>query len=346
MSVDRCQHEELVFQLTGQALHYDPPEGRPSGTPTVEVIRVATGLREAATTGPCSVDVMSTALEDAASPGRTTLSLADGTGVARGRPYLLSNAEGDREWIEVRAVDGARITTRRPLLFGYPTGSTLVGCRISIEVDPTWIADPSKLTDQPDAVEPEPAGYRLRWAYDVNGVALTGVSSADLVRRTALDLVTPMDVDNRFPGWLQRLPIEHREDQGADFIREAFAAVKLDALGNRHAMRRIRDAGVLCELVKLRANLINIEHGALFGNASTLDLTLAEQRYRTRRDELLCEPVDPSGAAARAHAAGNPGWTPAASTPWRAQPRVSSRDIIMGTTVFDAIKRGRPGRRS
>jgi hypothetical protein len=156
-------------------------------------------------------------------------------------------------------------------------------------VDPAWAADRSKLSDQSDPGEPAPSGYRLHWAYTVDGAALAGVSFADLVRHAALDLVTPMDVDERFPGWLTSLPLEHRENQGADLILEAVAAVKLDALGSRHAMRRIRDVAVLRELVMLRVSLINIEHNVLFGRASALDLSIAERRYHARRDELLRE---------------------------------------------------------
>jgi hypothetical protein len=301
-SVDRWRHQELVFQRAGQTLWYEPPEGAPSGTPTVEVIRAATGAREEALSGPCAVDAASTTLQQAAVSGQAALAVADGTGIARGRRYLLTNGEGDREWIEIHAIDGGLLATRRPILFSYPEASPLVGCRLSIAVDPAWAADRSKLTDQPDAIEPELAGYRLSWAYTVAGAALTGVSFADLVRRPALDLVTPADVDDRFPGWLARLPADHRESRGADLILEAFAAVRLDALGHPRAVRRIRDTGVLCELVKFRANQIAIEHDMLFGGASSLDLGLAEQRYRARRDQLLFEPGDASGAATRAGA--------------------------------------------
>ncbi|HWO24323.1 MAG TPA: hypothetical protein VNO30_36515 [Kofleriaceae bacterium] len=299
MSVDRWKHQEIVFQRAGQSLHYDPPEGRPSGTPTVAVLRAETGHREAATVGACSVDAVRTALQTPGIAGMSTLLLADGAGVARGRRYQLCNDEGEHEWIEVRAVSGARVTTRRPLLFYYPARSPLVGCRISVAVDPAWAADPAKLSDRSDPGELEPSGYLLHWAYTVDGVALAGVSFADLVRQAALELVTPMDIDERFPGWLASLPSEHRESQGADLILEAVAGVKLDALGSRHAMRRIRDVAVLRELVMLRASLIAVEHNALFGRASELDLSTAERRYHARRDELLRDPGDPTGAAAR-----------------------------------------------
>ena len=86
------------------------------------------------------------------------------------------------------------------------------------------------------------------------------------------------------------MPVEHRENQGADLILEAVAAVRLDALGSRHAMRCIRDVAILRELVMLRANLINVDHNVLFGRASALELSIAERRYHARRDELLREP--------------------------------------------------------
>jgi hypothetical protein len=286
--IDRWRHQELVFQRIEQSLDYDPSEGRPAGTPTVEVMKVASETIEPATLGPCEVDRVSTTLAEPASPGQTTLALVSGSGVLRGRRYLLSGET--QEWIEVRAVDGARVATRRPLLFSYPAAATLIGCRISVAVDPTWAADRSKLTDT-TTLDPDIVGYRVSWAYEVGGTQVTGTSSADLVRHAALDLVRPMDVDDRFPGWIDGLPAPHRENQGIDLILEAFTAVKLDALGNRHAMYCVRDASILCELVKYRANLIAVEHNALFGRASTLDLSIAERRYQARRDELLCEPA-------------------------------------------------------
>lgn len=313
------RHLEVLFGVLGQRFFYDPPEGRPSGTPTVQVFSTGTdddGSAEAATTGACSVDSVNTTLTAPVDAGAVTLPLADATGVSRLRRYLLADPSGLTELVEVVAVSGLNVTIRQPLINSYAIASTCKGCRISIDVNATWVASKSKLTDvmgevwrtteaSPSEDAPGAAGYRLRWSYTVDGEAQVGVSYADLVRYRARSLVSSLDVDARFPGWIDRIPIDYRADQGRTFVDEAFQAVKLDALAQAQVLRRIRNTEVLRELVIYRANLLSAEANVTANGASVAALDTARELYRQRFDTLLSEPkvpVDNTGGGSNGQA--------------------------------------------
>ncbi len=316
------RHQELLYNVTGQSFIYDPPEGRPSGTPTVEVFAAGVdddGTAETATTGSCSVDSVDTTLDGAVSAGSTSLTLASGSGIVRGRRYLLTDATtAVREWVEVLAVNGTAVIVRQPLINDFATASTFEGCRISISVNSTWVADDSKITDVLAAnvntnttSAPGAAGYRLRWSYTVDSVATIGVSYADLVRYQSKNLVNALDVDRTFPGWIDRLATDYREDQGAALVDEAFRAVKMDALADAQLLRRIRDTEVLSELVKYRANVLAVQNNVLRGSADTTALEVARGLYTERYNALIREPkvaVDQSGDGSSGDAVRLPVW--------------------------------------
>jgi hypothetical protein len=320
------RHQEIIFAVSGQTFYFDPPEGQPSGTPTVQVFAFDTddtGTAESATSGACSVDSVSTTIATtAASAGDTSITVASGTSITRGRRYLLaSTATGLQEWIEVAGRISTTARLRQPLVNDYAVGSTLKGCRISISVDSTWSSSVSKITDvlsgtwRTDVIDrPWTAGgvgYRLRWAYTVDSIDTVGVSFADLVRYQAKNLVTPLDVDRRFPGWLDRLPPDYREDQGQALIDEAFHAVKMDALADEQAVRRIRQTEVLCQLVVLRANLIAQEDETLHGGTNAEGLEAARRIYQQRYDQLMRAPkvpIDQTGGGAAGKPLPLPAW--------------------------------------
>lgn len=320
------RHAEILFNVTGQTFFYDPPEGfRPSGTPTVQVFSTGSdddATAESATTGACSVGTVNTTLNGAHSLGTRTLTLTSGTAVARGRRYLLTDTNGEYEWVEVHGITGVTATLKHPLINDYATASTFQDCRISIAVDATWMADASNISDvlagtwrinkiAADDHEAGATGYRLRWAYTVNSVATIGVSYADLVRYQSKNLVTSLDIDRVFPGFLDRLAIDYREDQGAALVDEAFQAVKMDALGDEQLLRRIRDTQVLCELVKYRANELSIQNEVLRGRQDASALTVAHDAYLNRYNALMREPkvaVDQTGGGSNGEAVRLPAW--------------------------------------
>lgn len=294
-------NQEVLFNLSGQSFFYDPPEGYPS-SPSVTVYKAmndddAGGV--AATSGSVAVDSVSTTFT--ASAGAQTITVTSATGISKKHRYLV----GGLEWVEVVAISGTSLDLRQPLKNSY-TSATFQGCRISVSIDPTWIADKSNITDILDPTNrlwmsnqsdllwiPGAAGYRLKWSYTVNGAPTQGVSYADLVRYQAKNLVTPLDVDSRFPGWLDRLPTDYQEDQGQSFIDEAFRALKMDCLGDEQVVRRIRNTEILRELTILRANVLAQEAMFFAGAGNSDQVKGARETYQARYDQLMREPKMP-----------------------------------------------------
>lgn len=309
------RHQEILFAIAGQSFFYDVTEGRPDAGASVAVyLSTNSDIAgpELATTGALVLDPCDTTLTADAGAGTQTFVLDDVTNVKRGRRYLVTAADGMTTWVDVAGVTSgtSTVTVRRPLSYTFATGATFQSTRISIAVDPTWGADQSRISDILGVTwrtDREPrtewlaayAGYRIRWAYSVDSVATIGVSFADLVRYSAKNFVTPLDVDGRFPGWIDRLPIDNQADQGAGLVVQAFYALKLDALGDDQALRRIRNTEILRELVIYRANLIAAENHVLAGSGSRDASDLARKLYGERYDQLLREPkfqTDSTGA--------------------------------------------------
>lgn len=322
------RHQEVIFNLLGQSFFYDVPEGRPSAspTPTVQVFLATNdddGVAESATTGSCSIDAADTTLAAAATAGDTQVTVTSAASIVRGRRYLMSaGSSADRELVEVASVSGTTVILRRPLSNSYALGAAFQGTRVSIGVSPTWVADRSKLTDALGSnwrtdIEDDPAqfaghpGFRLRWAYTVAGVATIGIGFADLVRYQAKNLVTPLDVDGRFAGWIDRLPPDYQRDQGALLVEESFHAVREDLLGDAQTARKIRSTDVVGTLTIYKAALLAAQHNVLAGRGDTAAVDVAAKLYEQRYNQLAREPkfaVDTAGSGASAQPQRLPVW--------------------------------------
>lgn len=323
------RHQEVVFNLLGQSFFYDVPEGRPAAapTPTVQVFLATNdddGVAETATTGSCAIDSVDTTLSVAATAGDTQMTVTSGTAIARGRRYLVSaSSAGDREIIEVASISGTTtVGLRRPLSNSYTSGAAFQGTRVTIGVNATWVADRSKLTDALGSnwrtdVEDDPAqfaghpGFRMRWSYTVGGVASIGISFADLVRYQAKNLITPLDVDGRFAGWIDRLPPDYQRDQGTSLVEESFHAVREDLLGDAQTARKIRSTDVVGTLTIYKAALLAAQHNVLAGRGDTEAVKVAQDLYTQRYNQLAREPkfsVDTAGSGASAQPQRLPVW--------------------------------------
>lgn len=285
------QHQEVVSGQAAQTFRFDPPDGRPAVEPAPTVVVLSSGLRVRATTGACTVDPVDTVLHGDAYRGSVKIRVADPAGIVAGGRYLMTKPEGEREWLDVLAITGDALTLKHPIIHRYAGAATIRGCRISVAVDPAWSSMRQHLTDT--GRHRGLAGYMLRWTYVFEGRELTAVTWADLVSLPSSGLVTPQDVDRRNPGWIASLPPEHRATSGADFISEAFRVVRLEAVGDAYAARKIRDVRVLRELVQTRAQVIRLEHEVLHGKPRSSELAVAETRYRNRYAELV-KPLEAS----------------------------------------------------
>ncbi len=278
------QHQELVLGQSDQTFQLDPSDGRPAAEPVPTVLVLGSGLRVPATSGECSVDRVDTTLHGDAHRGSVELRVANPEGIVVGGRYLMTKPEGEREWLDVLAIAGETLTLKHPIIHRYAGAATIRGCRISIAVDPAWSSARHNVsTGRHRGL----AGYMLRWTYTLEGRELTSVTWADLVTLRSSELVTPQDVDKRNPGWIAGLPPAHRANAGADFIAEAFRAVRLEAVGDASATRKIRDEQVLRELVQSRAQVIRLEHEVLHGGPRSSELAVAEARYRNRYSQLV-----------------------------------------------------------
>jgi hypothetical protein len=286
--------QEITLGLTSQSLVFDCPDGRPSAVTSVTVYEADaddTATAEAATTGSAAVDTNpNTTLSVAAGVGDQSITVTSATGFVVDRRYFLTAAAGHREEIEVAGITGSVLTLRHPLINAYLiTTSTVVTGRCTISVDNTWAADVANLSP---ALTPN-ARYRVRWLVTLGGVAQVYDRYLDVVRYPARHNVSPLDVDRRFPGWLDGLPVDYREDQGRALIDRAWQALKEDLRQDGKADQAMRNSEMVAELVITRAMLLRNEDAFLAGAIDAPRLEAARELYTRRYDAAIRSPVAP-----------------------------------------------------
>jgi hypothetical protein len=284
--------QDIAFGVTGQSLVFDCPEGRPSAVASAQVWRNVDGDEaevEGATTGSPAVETNpNTVTSSAAGFGqadRRIITVGFSTGIAAGRTYLITSAGGMSEWVEVAEVASSTVTARHPLQHAYSSGAQFVTTRVSIALDATWLADEVNLSPAGD-----PNGfYRVRWQYTVGGVVHVRDAYFDLVRYPGRHSVIGLDVEALVPGWIDRLPLDYRRDQGKRLIEEAYRAVKLDLHAADRADQDMAAAEVVDELVRYKAIELG-EFARLLNAGANADPTrhqLARDAYGTRLDSLV-----------------------------------------------------------
>ena len=285
------RHQDIYYNVTGQALVWDAPEGRPSSVTSVSVYEIADGddaTTESATTGSASVETNpNTTLDAAAGFGQSnprTVPVAATTGFAVGREYLLTAANGYKEWFEVGEISsGVSVTAKHPLHNTYASADTVESTRISISVDSTWVADKNNITDD---TNPNP-GYRVRWEYVVGGVTYVWDSYFDLVRYAGGHTVKPTDMEAFLPNWVNMVPTYHQDDQGQRLIDEAYQQLRWDLHQSGHPDEVIRSREGINELVKHRA-WVQLEMAKIAnGSPDVGALDRAATMYQSRLDQLV-----------------------------------------------------------
>jgi hypothetical protein len=283
---------DIQFGVTGQSLYLDCPEGRPSAVASVQVWRNTQGDDaevELALSGSPAVEAAPNTTTSAAAgfgqADRRAVPLTATTSVAVGRTYLITTAGGSSEWVEVAEVTFTVATARHPLQHAYASGAAFASTRITAAIDATWAADESNLSPAG-----EPNGfYRARWQYTVGGVVHVRDTYFDLVRYPGRHSVLGTDVEALVPGWIDRLPLDYRRDQGRRLIEEAYRAVKLDLHAVDRADQDIAAAEVMDELVRYKALELG-EFARLLSGGSNQDSArydLARGAYGERKDSLV-----------------------------------------------------------
>jgi hypothetical protein len=295
--------QDVVFDVPGQLVYFDCPEGRPTSVTSAEVFLwdVADyGTAETAI-GTATVEANpATTLDGTAASGATSVPIAATTGVTIGRTYLVTGAASLQEWVEVDSITAAdSVTVKHPLHNSYAIGASFQSTRIQATVDPTWVADLSNLTT--DDVGPNPM-YRIRWVYVVSGVTYVADTYFNLVRYAARHGVRPQDVDVMMPGWLDSLPTDHRVDQGRRLIDDAYREVRIDLHQIDLSASSVAEGEVTDELVRYKM----LERGEwvkyFTGSGDAQRAEMSTKQYAARLDSLVRMvsrvPVrDSSGAA-------------------------------------------------
>ena len=280
--------QDIYFDVTSQTLYHDAAEGRPSSVTSVTVFPWDSSDNadsEWSATGAVETNP-NTTLDAAAGqsqPNPRAVPLTATTGIAEGREYLITHAtSGLKEWAIVESVTSAdSVTVKHPLHNDYASGATFQSTRITAPVDDSWIADEANIRND---AGPNPA-YRIRWEYVVGGQTHVADSYFNVVRYAGTHGVRPADVESTSPGWLDRLPSDHRVDQGRRLIDEAYRAVKIDLAAIWQDDAMVANAEIVDELTRYKC----LEIGALAvamdgGDAGRL--TVARDAYQRRFDSL------------------------------------------------------------
>ncbi len=302
--------QDLYYNITGeQTLIWDAPEGRPSSVTSVTVYPAGTGddgTADAATTGSAAVEANPDTTFDGdsgdGSADPTILRLAATTGCATERRYLATNAAGETEFVDCVGIEaGVSISSRHPLRNSYASGDTLESTRISISADDTWIADSANISDD---LDPN-SGYRVRWVYVVGGLTKVHDSYFNVVRYRAGHSVEPQDVDNKRPGWLDSLPTEYIDDNGAVLIDDAYSDFAFDLHKRRIPNEMLRNRSVVNHMTVLRT-LLNSSKNSAAKTGNTVGYEIDRDEYFAALDGLIPDKVDiatdSSGAGGRVEA--------------------------------------------
>lgn len=303
---------KILFATASQTIWLDVLEGRPSSVTSVTVYEDSigdTGQTESAITGSAAVETNPNTTTDAAcGPGSVQTNMRKvpvtaTTGFLADRQYLLTDATtGRTAWVEpIEVVSGDYITARSPLTALFASGSTIASTRITATIDTTWASDAANLSD-PWSLNPR---YRVAWVYVVGGVTYRQVTHFDLVRIDGnLHGVTPADVERESPGWIDRLPTDHRADQGKALIAQAAEIVVRDLYDIDRVDWAQRNSRPFQQLIAMQAVVLGHRANFEARGDNEPQLTRAEQLYAARWDKWMnaakaAEQTDSTGAGAQ-----------------------------------------------
>lgn len=251
----------ILFGITGQTLELRFPRGRPTSA-TYKILRAFVEIDDAAPaefSGAATLESINTTTTAIAGAGQTDpqqLQLASYVGLQAGRKYLLTG-NAVTEWVDLVEITNTYVRVRYPLQYAYPVGATLQSTWLTATVDPTWIADPSKISDLSDTFP----DFRVRWDVVYAGVTNVVYSFFDVTRAQVRHHVEIDDVNTRFPGLADALPVEYRAEDGRPLIDAAWGSVRAHLQAVNISVDAIREDEVIDELVVLRTLRMLAEAG-------------------------------------------------------------------------------------
>ena len=274
--------QDIAFGVEGQKLLWDAPEGRPTSVASVQVFRMGTGddgTAEQATNGSASVDLVSTTVNAASGDGQANprlLRVVSISNMATGREYLVTSADGAKEWVEAVELDSATpyLKTRYPMANAFASSDTVVGTRLTVPLDASWVSDSNKLTG---GRGPTP-GYRVRWVYTVASVQYVHDAAFDLVRYVGGHTLVAADVDREYPGIQGMGPGFHRTDGYRALLDQAYERVRWDLVDIDLAGNAVLDQDALNRATMLAFGIL-VQRSRVMQGADSRLLELAQGDY-------------------------------------------------------------------
>lgn len=288
--------DDILYGITGQTLLLRVPQGRPTSATFKVFDDTADDDGSPEFSGSATVDAVNTTLDGAAGPLQSdpqNIPLTSTSGIEVGRRYLVSQ-NARKEWVDpIAVISGDSVAARYQLDNEFTSGALFQSTYLTAAVNSTWIATEANISEHGN---PDP-DWRVRWEITVGGIVVVVYSFFDVVRALPGSGISFDDLDFRWPGLKDSIPLEQRTDRGAAMIgaaerrvRARLATVKLDDDG-------IRDQEAVDEftLVVLRRLLAEGGmHPAGFSAFEYLEFAIADESrfFEQHFQVVLSHPVD------------------------------------------------------
>jgi hypothetical protein len=263
-------HAVLVSGQLGQTVEFYPPEDEliAAGAPVAGATYAAylgTDSDEATPqfSGSATLDSTVTTVDQASGYGQANpsrLFLASTTNFVVGARYLVTSSLGHRHLVRPRTVGADYIDLDEDLQETFGSGDSVVGVRHVFTVDPTFIADTSKInvygapTPLSSSGQENAPPYRIRWTYTLGSAEQQiAWTSFDVSRKRFKTGVSLDDIRPQVPGYIWREWAEKRGDQFDEQIEEALRLLRFDIRMAGYDPDRIEDPEIAARLHVQRA---------------------------------------------------------------------------------------------
>lgn len=202
--------DKVQYNVTGQTLSFEAPQGRPSGDGTVTLYdrRYEQGdtANNPIVTGTATRASISTTLNGSAGASQSNPKTIPLTAIPAalniGDFVWVTNASQQRERVRIAAIGASSVTAEDALEFDYASGATFESAVMtSPAITAAWIQDEDNIIEDCYAV----------WVYAVDGVTYRTRTRFDVVREVIDWQVFDSDLLARFPD-LKRYRFEGRPD--------------------------------------------------------------------------------------------------------------------------------------
>lgn len=250
--------DKVQFNVSGQTLAYEAPQGRPSGNGTVALYdsrypQTDTAHNPIGSSGTATLRAVSTTLTAAAGAAQNdprNVPVVPPGALKVGDFVLLTNASGQVERGEVVAKSASSVTLRDPLEYDYAIAATFESAVMdSPAIDATWLSSTQNLVEDCYAI----------WTYTVAGKSYSRRTYFDVVREIVSWDIPDSLLFARYPDF-RRFKFEDRPSF-ADMRATAVRDVEQFVVGRGLSPNRMKGAETIQRLVELRFWVTAAENG-------------------------------------------------------------------------------------